>query len=203
MHLSKKKFGGTKKKGMLQLCVFLLYCTTIQKNRLRTKTHNNNNTNNYDPYIHYQHTNTSLQTTFHILNTLQKDDTHSKHRREQDNTRSKYKTRQNKTWKIIRMLQIITIPTFNLNIQIHHFRTTFYLPGGMLQTALASGKSPHIGVWIPAISRIPTVWDRHVHAVRTTHAWQPVGAPSTISLNASGTGSLQWGKQTYYRPAKG
>ena len=32
-------------------------------------THTNNYTNNYDPYIHYQYTNTSLQNTFHILDT--------------------------------------------------------------------------------------------------------------------------------------
>jgi len=48
--------------------------------------HNNKHMNNYDPSIHYQHTNTSLQITFHFLNTLQ-----------QDNAHSKNKTRQNKT----------------------------------------------------------------------------------------------------------
>jgi len=62
-------------------------------------THTHNYSNKYDPYICYQHTNTSLQTTFHILNTLPKDNTHSKHKRQQDNTRSKHKTRQNKTNK--------------------------------------------------------------------------------------------------------
>jgi len=41
---------------------------------------------NHDHYTHYQHTNTSLQTTCHILNTLQ-----------QENTRSTHETRKNKT----------------------------------------------------------------------------------------------------------
>jgi len=85
-------------------------------------THTNNYKNNYDPYIHYQQTNTSLQTTFHILDILQNDNTHSKHNRQQDNTRSKH----DKIKQKITILQIITIPTFNLNKQIDHFKTTFH-----------------------------------------------------------------------------
>ena len=66
------------------------------------------------------------------------------------------------------------------------------LPDWMLQTVRAPDKSHRIGVWIPAISRIPTVRDRHVHGKRTEHAWQPDGAQdSTISLSVSGTGSLR------------
>jgi len=49
-------------------------------------------------------------TTLHVLNTLQKDNTHSEYRRQKDNTRSKHKTRQNtKQLILIITLQIITI----------------------------------------------------------------------------------------------
>jgi len=58
-------------------------------------TYTNNYENNYDTYIHYQQTNTSLQTTNHILDILQKDNTHSKHKREQDHTR--WNKKHNKT----------------------------------------------------------------------------------------------------------
>ena len=67
-------------------------------------------------------------TTLHILNTLQKNSTHSKHRRQKDNTRSKHKTRQNtKQLILIITLQIITIPTSTTNVQIDHFQTTFQI----------------------------------------------------------------------------
>jgi len=66
------------------------------------------------------------------------------------------------------------------------------LPDGTLQTVRAPDKSPRIGAWIPAISRIQTVRDRHVHGEQTKHAWQPDGAQdSTISPSVSGTGSLR------------
>ena len=66
------------------------------------------------------------------------------------------------------------------------------LPDGMLQMVRAPDKSPRTGVWIPAISRIPTVRDWHVHGERTEHAWQPDGAQdSTITPSISGTGSLR------------
>jgi len=52
--------------------------------------------NNYDPYIHYQHTNTSLQTAFHILNILQKDNTHSQQKKGNKTAHAQH-TKQDKT----------------------------------------------------------------------------------------------------------
>jgi len=75
-------------------------------------THTNNYTNNYDPSIHYQHTNASFQTTFHMPAA------------KYTTTRPHPLNTQNKTkehLKIIIILQIITIPTFKINIQIDHF----------------------------------------------------------------------------------
>ena len=67
-----------------------------------------------------------------------------------------------------------------------------FLSSFLLQTVRAPDKSPRIGAWIPAISRIPTVRDWHVHGERTEHARQPNGAQdSTISPSISGTGSLR------------
>ena len=68
--------------------------------------------------MHYQHTNTSLQTTFHILNVLQ-----------QNNTRSRHETKKK---KLIRTIQIITIPTFNINIHFSNFITKSHILNTLL-----------------------------------------------------------------------
>jgi len=68
---------------------------------------------------------TSLENIFHVINILPKDNTYSKHKRQQENTRSKHKKEQN--INIIITLQIIPILTFILNIEIHHFKTTFHI----------------------------------------------------------------------------
>jgi len=112
---------------------------TFTKSHKIQHTHINNHKKNYDSYIHYQHTNTSIQTTFHILNTLQKDNTHSKHKRQQDNTRSKHKTRpEKKTTKkynpyvqfqhVNRSLQNnIPQPKYTTNIRIHSLQNNFHV----------------------------------------------------------------------------
>ena len=89
----------------------------------------NNYENNYDPSIHYQHTSTSLQNTFHSLDSLLKNNIHSdsaqnQKTRRQHTFKTPNTTKQNRKKRI---LQIITIPTFNLNIQIDHFKTTFHI----------------------------------------------------------------------------
>jgi len=84
-------------------------------------THIHDYKNNHDPYINYQHTNTSLQTQFHTKRqyTLktQKDNKTS----HAENTKHD-KTKQNKT-----KIQIITIPTLHRNIQIDYFKTSWYI----------------------------------------------------------------------------
>jgi len=63
-------------------------------------------------------------TTFHILDILQKESIHFKHKRQQDN---KTQNSRKQIIKIMIILQIITIPTFNLSIQVDHFKATFHI----------------------------------------------------------------------------
>jgi len=80
----------------------------------------------YDPYIHYQYTNTSLQTTFQILNTLQKrQHTLRTHKTTRPHTLKTQNTTKHNT--TIKTLQMIPIPSFILNTQIHHLKTTFHI----------------------------------------------------------------------------
>ena len=78
------------------------------------RTHTYNYQNNHDHYVYYQHANTSLQTTFHLLITP---------RQHPLNTRNKEKQNINR----ITILEIITISTFNINIQIDHFNTKSHI----------------------------------------------------------------------------
>jgi len=90
-----------------------------------TKTHDNKNTNKYETYIHYQHTNTSL----HNNSPHSKYITKKQHTLKTQKTKRQHKLKtQNRTkhnTKIIIILQIITILKSTTNIQIDHFQTTF------------------------------------------------------------------------------
>jgi len=83
---------------------------------------------NHDHYTHYQHTNTSLQTTCHILNTLQQENTRSTHETRKNKTKQKQNNNNNNTTNnpyiqyqhTNRSLQDNFLhPQYNSNIQIH------------------------------------------------------------------------------------
>ena len=90
--------------------------------------------NNHDHYIRYQHTNTSLQTTFYLLDTVQPDDTRSTHARKQkkrgnnNNTLNNYNSYIQHQHTIRSFQYKIPYLQYTSNIQIHSLQPTFMCP---------------------------------------------------------------------------
>jgi len=101
------------------------------------RTHTYNYENNHDHYMHYQHTNISLQTMFHLLHTLQQDNNRSTYetrkktkRKNHNNTTNKYNPYIQYQHTLRSLQYKIPYPQYIPNIQIHSLpsQPTFMCP---------------------------------------------------------------------------